>query len=116
LVPGIWPGQNFDEIRSLASQMMIGLTTYTLVDAIILISGGALRGAGDTRWLMTTSISIHLLMLVAQYFIIMVYDFGPIVSWWCFVAMLIFLAIIYLWRLLGGVWRQPERLARVMTE
>lgn len=96
--------------------MMIGLTTYTLVDAIILISGGALRGAGDTRWLMTTSISIHLLMLVAQYFIIMVYDFGPIVSWWCFVAMLIFLAIIYLWRLLGGVWRQPERLARVMTE
>lgn len=110
------PGQDFDEIRSLASQMMIGLTTYMVADAIILISGGALRGAGDTRWLMITSISIHMLMLVAQYFIIMVYDFGPIVSWWCFVAMLISLAIIYLRRLLGGVWRQPERLARVMSE
>lgn len=110
------PGQDFDEIRQLGSQMMIGLTSYMVADAVILISGGALRGAGDTRWLMTTSISIHLLMLVAQYFIIMVYDFGPLVSWWCFVTMLISLAIIYLWRLLGGVWRRPERLARVMAE
>jgi len=110
------PGQNFEDIRALASQMMIGLTTYMVADAIILISGGALRGAGDTRWLMTTSISIHVLMLIAQYFIIMVYDFGPIVSWWCFVAMLISLAIIYLHRLLGGVWREPARLARVMKE
>ncbi len=77
---------------------------------------GRFVGAGDTRWLMTTSISIHMLMLVAQYFIIMVYDFGPLVSWWCFVAMLISLAIIYLRRLMGGVWRRPERLARVMAE
>ena len=96
--------------------MMVGLASYMVADAVILISGGALRGAGDTRWLMITSISVHMLMLVAQYFIIMVYDYGPIASWWAFVAMLISLAIIYLWRLLSGVWRAPERLARVMVE
>jgi MATE family multidrug resistance protein len=110
------PGADFTEIRDLASQMMIGLTTYMMADAVILISGGALRGAGDTRWLMITSVSLHVLMLIAQYFIIMVFDYGPIVSWWAFVAMLISLACIYLWRLLGGVWREPERLARVMVE
>ncbi|MEH6567854.1 MAG: MATE family efflux transporter [Halioglobus sp.] len=110
------PGVEFAEIRDLASQMMVGLCTYMVADAIILIAGGALRGAGDTRWIMMASISLHMLMLIAQYFIIMVYDYGPMVSWWTFVVMLISLAAIYLWRLLGGVWRQPERLARVMAE
>ncbi|MEH6593287.1 MAG: MATE family efflux transporter [Halioglobus sp.] len=110
------PGQDFFEIAVLAGHMMIGLSTYMVADAVILISGGALRGAGDTRWIMITSVTVHLLMLIAQYFIIMVYDFGPIVSWWTFVAMLISLAAMYLWRLLGGVWRQPDRLARVLAE
>lgn len=107
---------SFVEVSQLASDMMIGLVTYMLADAAILISGGALRGAGDTRWIMITSISVHWLMLLAQYFVIVVYDYGPRVSWWVFVSMLISLAMIYLGRLLRGTWRQPERLARAMRE
>ncbi len=107
---------SFAEVRILASHMMIGLVTYMLADATILISGGALRGAGDTRWIMITSTSVHWVMLVAQYFVIVVYGYGPRVSWWVFVAMLLVLAMIYLGRLFGGTWREPERLARVMRE
>jgi MATE family multidrug resistance protein len=107
---------NFAEIRELASYMMIGLVTYMLADATILIAGGALRGAGDTRWIMVTSITVHWLMLLAQYFVIVVYGYGPRVSWWIFVAMLIILALLYLGRLFGSAWRQPTRLARVMSE
>ncbi len=109
-------GADFSEIVTLGSFMMVGLSFYVLADATILVAGGALRGAGDTRWLMTTSILLHWLMVVAQYFIIIVYDAGPRLSWVAFVIMLISLAACYLWRLLGGVWRQPERLARVMQE
>jgi MATE family multidrug resistance protein len=108
--------EQFAEIQELASYMMIGLVTYMLADAIMLISGGALRGAGDTRWLMVTSVSVHSLMLLAQYFIIIVFGYDPRVSWWVFVAMLIILALLYLGRLLGGTWRQDDRLERVMTE
>jgi multidrug resistance protein, MATE family len=108
--------ENFAAIQELANPMMIGLTTYMLADATILIAGGALRGAGDTRWIMLTSISVHWLMLVIQYFVIVIYKFGPLVSWWVFVAMLLVLASLYLGRLFGGTWRQPERLARVMSE
>ena len=36
-------------------------------------------------------------------------------SWWI-VAMILVLAALYLARLLGDRWRQPERLARVMAE
>lgn len=107
---------NFGEIRELAIYMMIGLVSYMLADATILVAGGVLRGAGDTRWIMITSTTVHWLMLVAQYFVIVVYGFGPRVSWWVFVAMLITLALLYLGRLLGGTWRQPERLVRVMSE
>jgi len=109
-------GDDFSEIIDLGSFMMIGMACYVMADAAILIASGALRGAGDTRWLMTTSILLHWLMLIAQYFIIVVYGYGPRLSWVVFVAMLITLAVVYVWRLLGGVWRQPERLARVMLE
>jgi MATE family multidrug resistance protein len=107
---------NFEAIRVLANHMMIGLVTYMMADATILIASGALRGAGDTRWIMITSISVHWLMLVVQYFVIVVYGYGPLVSWWVFVAMLIVLAMLYLARLFGSTWRQPDRLARVMSE
>ena len=110
------PDANFVEIQELASQMMLGLVTYMLADATILIAGGALRGAGDTRWIMITSTSVHWLMLLVQYCVIIVYEYGPQVSWWVFVAMLIILALLYLGRLFGGTWRQPERLASVMRE
>jgi MATE family multidrug resistance protein len=110
------PGEEFASIRELAGMMMFGLCTYMLADATIQISGGTLRGAGDTRWVMIMSISLHTLMLVAQYFVIVVYELPPLVSWWVFVAMIITLAVAYLFRLLGGRWREPERLARVMRE
>jgi MATE family multidrug resistance protein len=106
----------FDEIRVLASAMMIGLATYMMADAVILIAGGALRGAGDTRWIMLTSTSLHWLMLVAQYFVIIQWRMDPLVSWWVFVAMLLSIAVAYALRLHGGRWRRPERLARVMQE
>ena len=66
--------------------------------------------------LMVTSTSVHIVMLIVQYFIIMVFDYGPMTSWWIFVAMILVLAALYLARLLGNTWRQPERLARVMAE
>jgi MATE family multidrug resistance protein len=61
---------------------------------------------------MFTSISVHWLMLVVQYIVIVVYDYGS----WVFVFMLIILALLYLRRLLGGAWRRPERLANMMLE
>jgi MATE family, multidrug efflux pump len=107
---------DFSEIVELGSYMMVGLVTYMLADAAILICGGVLRGAGDTRWIMFTSVSVHILMLLVQYFVIVVFEYDALVSWWVFVAMLLTLAVLYLTRLFGGIWRDPERLSRVMHE
>ena len=104
------------DIQTLASFMMIGLATYVMADATILVAGGVLRGAGDTRWLMWASVLIHWLMLLAQYFVIKVWALGPKVSWVVFVSMILMTAIMYLLRLASSRWRTPEALARVMSE
>ena len=67
-------GEDFSVILEIGGFMMVGMACYVMADATILVAGGVLRGAGDTRWLMITSISLHWLMLVAQYFIIVVYE------------------------------------------
>jgi MATE family multidrug resistance protein len=110
------PSGDFTAIRELAAFMMVGLSCYVMADAIILVSGGILRGAGDTRWLMVASVSLHWAMLVAQFFIIHVFDYGPKASWLAFVALVISIALTYAWRLRGGRWRDPEALERVMAE
>ncbi|MDP4652158.1 MAG: MATE family efflux transporter [Haliea sp.] len=110
------PEQDFSLIAGLGSRMMLGMATYVLADAIIMVCAGVLRGAGDTRWLMNTSMSLHTLMLICQYVLIKHLDVGPMVSWWAFVAMLLALASVYLVRLRGTTWRRPSRLARVMAE
>ena len=110
------PEGDFSEIRSLSAFMMIGLSSYVMADAIIIISGGVLRGAGDTRWLMYTSVGLHWAMLIAQYYVILVWQFGPQISWLTFCAMIFAIAIVYVWRLQSGVWRDPEKLRLVMNE
>ena len=104
------------EIVDLSTFMMIGLATYVMADATILIAGGVLRGAGDTRWLMWASVLIHWLMLFVQYFVIKVWLLGPKVSWIVFVVMILATAAIYVLRLLSSRWQTEEAFARVMAE
>ena len=110
------PSGDFSAIRELSAFMMIGLSSYMMADAVILVSGGILRGAGDTRWLMVASVTLHWAMLVAQFFIIRVFELSPRVSWVVLVALVFAIALVYALRLRGGRWRDPEVLQRVMAE
>lgn len=110
------PSGDFSAIRELSAFMMIGLSTYVMADAVILVSGGILRGAGDTRWLMVVSVSLHWAMLVAQFFIIRVFKLSPEVSWVAFCALVFAIALVYALRLRSPQWRAPEALERVMAE
>jgi MATE family multidrug resistance protein len=110
------PGDDFSAIRDIGARMMIGLACYTMADAVVLVCSGVMRGAGDTRWMMSASIVVHLLMLLLQLMIILVWEFGALVSWWGFVFTLIANALLYGWRVFAGRWRRPEQLARVMAE
>ena len=104
------------DILELSTFMMVGLASYAIADAIILVIGGVLRGAGDTRWLMWVSVSLHWVMLIVQFLVIKVFYMGPRTAWVVFVIMIIATAAVYALRLRGEKWRTPEALARVMAE
>ncbi len=110
------PGEDFTPILLIGAPMMIGMATYVVADSLILVCSGVLRGAGDTRWLMNTSVIIHIVMLAIQILVILVWQLGPLTSWWVFVATLLSQAITYLLRVKGSRWRAPERLRAVMME
>ncbi|MEX2367469.1 MAG: MATE family efflux transporter, partial [Pseudohongiellaceae bacterium] len=112
----IFSEQQADEIRALSAFMMIGLSTYVLAEGVLQVASGVLRGAGDTRWIMYASVSLHWAMLIAQYFIIRVFDFGPKTSWLAFVCMILAIALVYICRLRSNRWRDPDRLNTVMAE
>ena len=110
------PSGDFSTIRELSAFMMVGLSSYVIADAVLLVCGGVLRGAGDTRWLMVVSVSLHWAMLVAQFFIIRVFGLGPKVSWIAFCVLVLAIAWVYVLRIRGGRWREPEALEKVMAE
>ena len=110
------PGMDFSPILAIGAPMMLGMATYVVADSLILVCSGVLRGAGDTRWLMLTSIAIHVAMLLVQIVVIVMLGLGPLLSWWVFVITLLSQALIYLARVRGGRWRTPERLAAVMRD
>ena len=110
------PGMDFSPILAIGAPMMVGMATYVVADSLVLVCSGVLRGAGDTHWLMVASVTIHILMLIVQILVIVVWELGPLTSWGVFVATLILNALIYLRRALSSRWRAPERLARVMAE
>ena len=96
--------------------MMVGLSCYVLCEGVLQVAAGVLRGAGDTHWVMYASVTLHWAMLVSQYFIIKVFELGPRVSWVGFVIMVLMIMVVFLYRLLGNRWRDPERLRAVMAE
>ena len=110
------PTGDFSAIRELSAFMMIGLSSYVMADAVVIVCGGILRGAGDTRWLMVASVTLHWAMLIAQYFIIRVFGLSPQISWIAFVVLVLAIAVVYSMRLYGGRWRDPDVLEAVMAE
>jgi MATE family multidrug resistance protein len=110
------PGADFSAILAIGQHMMVGMACYVMADAVILVCGGTLRGAGDTRWMMATSIAVHVAMLLVQLWLILGLAVGPLVSWWGFVATLIVNAVLYAGRVLGGYWKHPDRLARALAD
>ncbi|WP_439134472.1 MATE family efflux transporter [Pseudomaricurvus sp.] len=95
-----------EAISRLASWMMIGMASYVMADAVILVAGGVLRGAGDTRWLMVTSVLLHWLMVLAQYVVIVELQLGPKTAWMIFVGLILALALSFTLRLSSSAWRR----------
>lgn len=100
-----------EDVAGLAITLLRLASLYTVADSVNLIFGGALRGAGDTAWIMRFSVLIHWILAAAAFLLIRRVQAHPVVVWCVFIAMIIILGISMFLRFRTGKWRSIELIA-----
>ncbi len=95
----------FHQAAPLAVRMIRIASVYVLLEAVVVVFSGALRGAGDTFWAMCTSVAIHWLMLGISLFMLRVLGRSPIAAWVAVVVAFMSFSSLFYRRYRGGKWR-----------
>lgn len=101
------PPADKEQLLRLGSGFLIAAATFQFFDGIAMSLSGALRGAGDTRWVGVVTVILSWTLIVAGGWA-MVYwapGLGSVGPWVTASAYVIVLALIVLGRFLGGKWR-----------
>jgi len=92
------------EISRLAAVLIRLASIYTLADSAQLVFAGALRGAGDTRWVMRVSVGLHWLFSGAAIVMIRFLRISPVAAWMAFIVFVVLLGVSMFLRFRGGRW------------
>lgn len=101
-------GNDFAEIETLTIAFLRFVAIYSLFDAVQIIFVSAIKGAGDTRFVVfATGVSSSLFLMVGILGSRLFLAPGQKVNWWwiCLTGWVCALAAIYLFRFLQGKWR-----------
>jgi MATE family multidrug resistance protein len=97
--------ERFAALRGLTVVLLRFVAAYCLFDAMNVVFVSTLKGAGDTRFIMLTTLWVTPMPLVAVWVGIYCFHLGLIWSWIVATAWVSSLGIIYLLRFLHGRWR-----------
>ena len=87
------------------AQMLLRMAAlYTLADATNVVFSGALRGAGDTRWVMIMSGILHWIMATGAFIFIKVLVLPPQLVWLFFILFVFSMCSAMYLRHRGGKW------------
>ena len=93
------------EVAGLAKDLLIVAAIFQVFDAVTMASQGGLNGAGDTRWVMVSSLSCAwFLKLPAGYLGAVVFGLGAVGAWLGFTLELFILSMLTWNRVRGGQW------------
>lgn len=97
---------DFHQVQELARHLLYFVAAYSLVDGANIVISSALKGAGDTRFVFLTALTVALTLLVIPVYTACVYYGRGIYTAWFFLSLwVVGLAGVYLLRFLGGKWR-----------
>lgn len=95
----------FDLIAPLAIYMVRLISVYVFANAVSIVFGGALRGAGDTFWAMCVSVTGHWLLAGVAIFMTRVLGAEPRVAWAVAVFLILGIGAALYLRYHTGKWR-----------
>lgn len=91
-------------ILPIAQTLLRMAALYTLADAANVVFSGALRGAGDTRWVMVVSGILHWVMASGAYLFIKILVLPPVLVWLFFIVFVFSLGLSMFLRHRRGKW------------
>ena len=97
--------EQFDALRDLTIVLLRFVAVYCVFDAMNMIFVSALKGAGDMRFVLLSTMVISPLPILAAWFGIRYFDLGLLWAWAVVTAWISTLGIIYLARFLQGRWK-----------
>lgn len=104
--PGLTPEQ-YGEIMNIGISLLHIVAAYLLFDAMYMVFSGALKGAGDTRFIMwCIGSASFFFMIVPLYLGIEYFDFTVEQAWYCVLAFIGVLFAIVFFRYHQGKWQK----------
>jgi MATE family multidrug resistance protein len=99
-------GAGDEAVLPLAQALLRLAALYTLADAAQIVFAGALRGAGDTKWVMIISGILHWVMAVGAFLLIRVLALPPVGVWIFFIGFVISLGVAMYLRFRHSGWER----------
>jgi len=94
-------------VRDLGHQLLMVAAVFQIFDAICIVMGGALRGAGDTRWMMMiTFVAAYLVFIPSAIVFAFYFDGGALGAWIGAACYICVLSLLMWWRFHGERWRE----------
>ncbi|UCE56723.1 MAG: MATE family efflux transporter, partial [Desulfobacterales bacterium] len=98
--------QGFSEIYRYCIILLRFVAVYSIFDTMNIIFCSAIKGAGDTRFVMFMTVILSLFVLIVPtYLAIVVFEYGLMISWLLATIYVIILSVAFYFRFLNGKWK-----------
>jgi multidrug resistance protein, MATE family len=106
---------DFETIRALTIVLLRFVAIYSLFDSLSLIFSSAMKGAGDTWYVMFMMLFLSVAVLILPSYIAIVWlGAGLYVSWGIASTYISLLGLAFLLRFLGGKWKTMRVIEEVL--
>jgi len=98
--------QSFGEIYRYSIILLRFVAVYSIFDALNIIFCSAIKGAGDTRYVMFVTVLLSVFgLIIPVYLVVEVLEFGLMFAWVLATVYVTSLGVIFYLRFLGGKWK-----------
>ncbi len=97
---------NAEGITRQATVLIRLAAIYLLADSAQLVFSGALRGAGDTAWVMRVSAGLHWIFSALAVVLIRIVKVTPVVAWGSFIFFILLMGLAMFLRFRSGRWQE----------
>lgn len=106
-------GVAIEEVLPVGRWLLAMMATWGLMDCVNLVLSGALKGAGDTRFVMYYSVALAWgVWLGGEILILLVFGGGVLAAWAWLTVYVFLMAAGFIWRYRSGRWKSIDLIER----